>query len=113
MRRRLTADEIQQRRRRFFSWGLTIGLGILLINALVGENGYLATIRAEREEQALAAEVARLRRDSEDLRHARERLQNDDAAVEEAARELGMIRDGETVVTIRRADQPGAVAPSR
>ena len=108
MRRRLTAEEIKQRRRRFSTWALTIVLGILLINAMVGENGYLATIRAEREEQALAAEVAKIRRDSERLKHERERLQNDPAAVEEAARELGLIRDGETLVTIRRADAPGS-----
>lgn len=113
VRRRLTADEIRQRRRRLTNWIVSIGLGVVLVNALVGENGYLATLRAAREEAALRAEIAKIRIENARLQKERERLQHDKAAVEEAGRALGMIRDGETVVTIKRPSQTPPSAPAR
>jgi cell division protein FtsB len=109
VRRRLTADEIQQRRRRITNWALSIVLGAVLINALFGENGYLATLRAARDEAATRAELARIRVENERLKKARVRLVSDDAAVEEAGRAMGLIRDGEILVTIK---QPSAT-PAR
>ena len=49
-RRRLrSAQDTRARRQRILIWGLSIGLCVLLVNALIGENGYLATLRSERE----------------------------------------------------------------
>jgi cell division protein FtsB len=89
------------------------GFGVLLVNGIVGESGYLATIRAEREHAALAAEVARLRYQNQELRERRIRLEKDPSALEEVARRQGMIRDGETVVTIRDQAPAASAAPAR
>lgn len=101
VRRRLTAEEVRRRRSRWVAWGVWTTFAVILINGIVGENGYLATIRAEREANALRNEVARYRLENQRLREDRIRLQTDPAATEEAARRQGMIRDGETLVTIR------------
>lgn len=111
--RRRPAEEVRQRRQRAFSWALWAILGILLINALVGEDGYLAAIRVQQEEAALTSELAQVRLDSWRLQQERERLDKDPAAVEEAARRLGMIRDGEIVATVRNAEPPVSLTPSR
>jgi cell division protein FtsB len=103
-RRRLTAQETRARHRRAAVWTLSLMLGALLVNAVVGENGYLATVRAAREEAALRATVARLRLENQRLQAEGRRLQTDPEAVEEVARrELGMVRPGETMVVIREA----------
>ena len=110
-RRRLTAQETRDRRRRVLTWALSLALGMLLVNALVGENGYLATKRAGREEAVLRAQVARLRVENQRLQQDGRRLQDDPAAVEETARrELGMVGPGETLIVIRDAQDP-AVPP--
>jgi cell division protein FtsB len=111
--RRLTADEQRRRRSRLITLAVWAGFGVLFINGIVGESGYLATIRAEREHAALAAEVARLRYQNQELRERRIRLEKDPSALEEAARRQGMIRDGETVVTIRDRVPPAADTPAR
>jgi cell division protein FtsB len=84
-------------------------LGILLINALVGENGYLATVQVSREADALWGQVARTRLENHELQEQGRRLETDPSAVEEAARrDLGMLRPGETLIVIRDA---GSSAP--
>lgn len=100
VRRRLTAEEAKQRRRRFVRWGLSVSLVVLLVNALVGDTGYLATLRVERDEAALRAEYYRVHQENARLKEERARLERDPAALEEAARSIGLIRDGETMVTI-------------
>lgn len=103
-RRRLTAQETRVRHRRIAMWTLSLMLGALLVNAVVGENGYLATVRAAREEAALRATVAQFRLENQHLQAEGRRLQTDPDAVEEVARrELGMVRSGETMIVIRDA----------
>lgn len=103
-RRRLTAQETRVRHRRVAMWTLSLMLGALLVNAVVGENGYLATVRAAREEAALRTTVAQLRLENQHLQAEGRRLQTDPTAVEEVARrELGMVRSGETMIVIRDA----------
>jgi cell division protein FtsB len=101
IRRRLTAEEVRKRRDRWIARAVWAGFAFVLINGIVGESGYLATIRAERQAVALRVEVARLRIENQRLRDDRIRLEHDPSALEEAARRQGMIRDGETIVTIR------------
>jgi len=96
--------ELRARRRHVISWGLWFVLGGLLINALVGDGGYLATVRESRAEAALVAEVLAIRAENQRLLAEGRRLQTDPLAVEEVARrELGMLRPGETVVVLRDA----------
>jgi cell division protein FtsB len=109
---RRPTEQARQRRQRRFTWGLSAFLAAMLVNAFIGEEGYLATIRLRRESAALQQELARIRIDSRRLQLEREQLEHDPKAVEEAARRLGMIRDGEVVVTVRDADPRPAPTPS-
>jgi cell division protein FtsB len=112
-RRRLqTAQQVRDHRRRRWTWGLSFALCVLLVNAIVGENGYLATLRYRSEHAALEASVARLRYENQRLQQESRRLLNDPAALEETAREtLGMVRPGETLL-IYRPVRPAPPAPS-
>jgi cell division protein FtsB len=104
VRRRLSAQEARDRRRRVVTWALSIMLGVLLVNAFVGESGYLANLQAQRDEAALRASVARLRYENQSLQEQSRRLREDPTAIEEAARrDLGMIRPGETLIILRDA----------
>jgi cell division protein FtsB len=110
VRRRLTAQEVRDRRRRIATWVFSLFFGVLLVNSLVGENGYFASIRAGREAEALRADVYRIRLENQELQRRAHRLEEDPLAVEEAARrDLGFLRPGETVVVIR--DVPAADGP--
>jgi len=111
-RRRLRSpEETRGRRRRILAYGLFIFSLILMVNALVGENGYLATLRARREHDALMQALAKLQQENNRLADEANRLKNDPAALEEAARrDLGLMRPGETLVVIhdRQPDRPPA-----
>ena len=75
---------------------------LLMVNALVGDHGYLATLRAQREYDALETSLARIRSENQELRNGIRRMRNDATALEEVARgEQGLIRPGETVVIVK------------
>ena len=97
--------DAKQRRRRWVTYGLFLGSCALMVNALVGENGYLATLRARQEQVALATLLAKVRLENQQMRDEIRRMhEHPAAAMEEAARrELGLIRPGETLVIIRDA----------
>ncbi len=74
---------------------------VLMVNALVGDNGYLAGLRTRREYEKAIASLARLQIENAQLKEQQRRLRDDPAAIEEAARrDLGLIRPGETLVII-------------
>jgi cell division protein FtsB len=103
----------RSRRRRMFTWALLGGVGLLLVNAIVGENGYLATLQLERTEAGLTNALARVRIENQQLRAERERLQTDPDAIEYAIREqLGFIRPGETTVIVHETPALSPVPPS-
>lgn len=101
-RRRLRdVQENRARRRRYLQMALSVALFVLLINSIVGENGYLATLRARSEQNALEAQVAALRFDNQHLQQESRRLLSDPTALEETARgTLGFIRPGETLIVL-------------
>lgn len=74
-----------------------------MVNALIGENGYLATLRARHEQVGLIAALTKVRLENQQLREDARRIREEPAAaMEEAARrELGFIKPGETLVIIR------------
>jgi cell division protein FtsB len=75
---------------------------VLLVNGLVGERGLMQTMRARRALAAAARDLARLKQDNAGLRDAAHRLRSDPATIESVARgELGLIRPGEILVTIK------------
>jgi len=83
------------------TWALLVGGGVLLVNAILGENGYLATLQLRRTEAVLLHELAQLRLENRDLRDHRERLESDPDTIEHTIRErLGYIRPGEVAVIV-------------
>jgi cell division protein FtsB len=75
---------------------------VLLANGLIGERGLTQTMRARRASAQAAREIVRLQRQNARLRETVRRLRDDPSAIESAARsDLGLVRPGEIVVTIR------------
>jgi cell division protein FtsB len=90
------------RRQRRLRMALTFIAGALLLNALVGERGFVETWRAARETRALAASIAGLRAENSRLRDEARRLREDPAAIETLARrDLGLIHPGEILVVVK------------
>jgi cell division protein FtsB len=113
-RKRASAAEHRERRRHAITWGLSLVLGALLVNAVVGDGGYLATVRESREEAVLAAEVTALRLENQQLLAQGKRLQDDPAAIEEVARrDHSMLKTGETLIIIRDATTAAPPAESK
>lgn len=85
---------------------ITYALGtitfVLVVNALVGENGYLATLRANRETVELKSRLRQLREENQEIQEQIRRLRSDPSALEEAARrDLRLGKPGETMVVIK------------
>ena len=99
--------EISKHRRRVLSYVLFAGALVLMVNALVGQNGYLAGLRARHEYNAVMADLLKLQLQNQQLREQARRLKDDPTAIEDAARrELGLIRPGETLVIVRDTGAP-------
>ena len=78
---------------------LFLGASILVVNALVGENGLVDALKAGHRQRLLADDVNRLRCDNANLRRTARRLRDDPTAIEEIARgELGLIAPGELLL---------------
>ena len=102
-----TALEARQWRRKMIGYAVTTIAFVLVINALVGENGYLATMRANRESDELRSQLRQLREENHAIQEQIERLKSDPSALEEAARrDLRLGKPGETMVVIKDATKP-------
>jgi cell division protein FtsB len=90
------------RTRRIVQTLLLFIAAVIVVDALVGEQGLFAMLRARRQGEELAATIARQRAENARLREEVRRLNDDPAAIEEVARrELGLIRPGEKVFIIK------------
>jgi len=88
----------KRRATRFF---LILVTGVLVVNALVGERGLLATLTANREHNQLLAFITTLRGENAALRRQMQLLRDEPRAIEELARrELGLIRPGEQLFIV-------------
>jgi cell division protein FtsB len=88
--------------RRALNYLLAFAAIVLLVDALVGERGLVATTRARKQSSELAGAVAGLRAENARLSETAERLRTDPAAIEAEAREkLGLIRPGEVLVVVK------------
>ena len=88
--------------RRALNYLLVFAAIALLVDALVGERGLVATTRARKQSDDLSAAVAGLRAENARLRETAERLRTDPMAIESVAREkLGLIRPGEVLVVVK------------
>jgi cell division protein FtsB len=92
-----------RRRRRRLVEGVLVFIGsMVLLDSLFGERGIVEMMKKRQEGRALQQEVDKLRSDNERLLVLIDKLQNDPATIEDAARrELGLIKPGEKVFTIR------------
>jgi cell division protein FtsB len=80
---------------------LAFAAAILLADALAGDRGLTATVRARNDRAALTAEIESLRAENAVLRARAQALKNDPAAIEAVARrELGLLRRDEKVVVL-------------
>ncbi len=113
VRQRLrTPQEARQWRHRLAGYVLAALSFVLVVNALVGENGYLATMRARREYAAQAEALRRIRQENQEMRDQIRRLREDPAELEHAARELRLSKPGETMIVIQDAPKaPTAKTP--
>jgi cell division protein FtsB len=90
---------------------------VLAVNALIGERGLSETFRARREFRQAVAELSRLQYENAALTNTIERLKHDARTIEGVARaELGLIRQGEILVTVKQPPQAtpaAATIPAR
>ena len=74
---------------------------LLVVEALVGDRGLLAMRRAEQERRAQEATLNLIRVENERLREDIRRIKDDPARLEELARQLGLVRPGETLFVVK------------
>jgi cell division protein FtsB len=81
---------------------------VLVVDAIVGEKGLLAMMKARQQYRALEHSLGQVRAENAQLREEARRLREDPAAIEEIARrELGLIKPGEKLFIVKdvRPDQ--------
>jgi cell division protein FtsB len=77
----------------------------VIIDAIVGDRGLLAMLRAREQYEAATAALDQQRLENERLRQEVKRLKDDPAAIEELARgELGLMRPGEKLFIVKDLD---------
>lgn len=82
---------------------------VLMVNALVGDKGLLAMLKARDDYQILEASLTRARNENERLREEGRRLREDPEAIDDIARrELGLIKPGEKMFIVK--DIPAGAA---
>ncbi len=80
---------------------------LLVANALVGERGLVALIRANKAHAQLQQVIDALRADNSRLHRYAEALTEEPRVIEEIARgELGMISPGEQLIVVRTTTAP-------
>jgi cell division protein FtsB len=102
---RATGDSIRtspRRWRRAMQYLLVLAGCVLVIDALVGEKGMMAMMKARQQYQTLERTLREARTENARLREEARRLREDPSAIEELARrELGLIRPGEKLFIIK------------
>jgi cell division protein FtsB len=101
------------RGRRILNVVLGFATVVLMVDALVGEKGLAARMRAREEFQKEFASLEELKAENARLREKAASLRDDPAASEVIARgELGLLRDGEVLFIIRDAKPARDLAPT-
>ena len=84
---------------------------LLVANALVGERGLLALVRANQEHARLLNSIEAIRTQNDQLHRYVQSLREEPAVLEELARrDLGMIKPGEQLFIVTPVDEPLAPA---
>lgn len=104
-----SSQRAQRRGRRILAGLFFFVVCVLVVDGLVGDQGLVATMRARKQYDQLATDLARLRAENASLREEARRLREDPAAIEEIARrELGLMSPGEKLFIIRNIAPPAA-----
>jgi cell division protein FtsB len=100
-----TTSSLPRRRRGRVVRYLVVAVGVvLIIDALVGDRGFLAMLKARQQYRTLEASLERSKTENAQLREQARALREDPSAIEEIARrELGLIRPGEKLFIIKDA----------
>ena len=99
----------RRRRRRIVQYVLVFIGCVIVVDALVGDKGLLATTKARDEYRALESSLERARAENARLREEARRLKEDPSMIEEVARkELGLIKPGEKVFIVKDVQPPDA-----
>jgi cell division protein FtsB len=94
------------RTRRLVQFVLAFVTVVLVIDAIVGEKGLIALLKARRDFAAVELALDRARQENGALREEARRLREDASAIEELARrELGLIKPGEKLFIIRDVEK--------
>ena len=92
---------------RLTRFALIFGASALAANALLGEDGFLDTLKAQQQHRILSDDLDRLRLENAKLRQTANRLRQDPRAIEEVARrELGLIKPGELLLLFAEDPNP-------
>lgn len=87
---------------RLVRYGLMVATAVVMIDAVVGEKGLLALMRARQEYQVLESSLRAVRAENQRLREQARRYREDPVTIEELARkDLGLIKPGEKLFIIR------------
>ena len=104
---------VSPRGRRILNLLLGFATVVVMVDALVGEKGLVARMRARAELQKQYAAVEALKQDNMRLSDQAEGLRDDPAAIEAVAREdLGWIRDDELLFILREAKSARDAKPT-
>ena len=102
-----TMQRAQRHGRRILAGLFFFVVCVLVVDALVGDQGLVATMRARKQFDQLTVDLARVRSENASLREEARRLREDPAAIEEMARrELGLMSPGEKLFIIRDVAAP-------
>ena len=94
-------------RSRLLQYGLAFVTIVLVVDALIGEKGFLDTLRARRQYRDVAAALAQKRAENTRLREEIRLLRDDPKRIEAVAREeLGLMREGEVLFIVRDEKKP-------
>ena len=107
-------SSLPRRRRSRVVRYLVMAVGcILIVDALVGDRGLLAMLKARQQYRALETSLAGSKAENAQLREQARELREDSDAIEEIARrELGLIRPGEKLFIIKDVTpSSGPVSP--
>lgn len=109
LRRAQGAASLPRGARRITRWLLLFLACALLLNSLVGDNGFLAMRQARRQYDRLQATVEAERAENARLREEARLLRQDPATIEDVARrELGLIAPGERLFILKDVPSPGS-----
>jgi cell division protein FtsB len=93
--------------RRTVRWALIFVSFVLAVDALAGDKGFFAMLRARRQHAELSAAIQDMRAENARLRDQARRLKEDPGTVETLARrELGLIRPGEVLFVVKDRTTP-------